>query len=92
MAQLAPKPQLVPNEERQFERRQLRERAWIVDPGQGRPYQCVVLDLSITGACIEVVEGMEIPDSLFLILNGEDQTMECRVTWRKREEFGVEFL
>ena len=92
MAQLAQKPEFSAKEARRFERLQMSERAWIFDPLSRKPYQCTVLDLSITGACIEAVEGVDVPEKLYLVLPGEDQAMDCRVTWRKDTEFGVEFL
>jgi len=49
---------------------------------------CVVHNLSVGGACLEVNEP--IPDVFLLVLDDDPQA--CRVVWRKATRVGVRFL
>lgn len=80
------------NEKRESERRKINEMAWIVDPDIGHPNECTLRDISTRGALIEMVQSLNLPDYLLIILPGEDYAMECRVTWRSERDLGVEFL
>lgn len=54
---------------------------------------CVMLDVSATGAQIQLNDTTEIPDELFLVLsrNGEVRR-RCRVVRREEHKVGVQFI
>jgi hypothetical protein len=43
---------------------------------------CVIRDLSISGAGLEVVSSVEIPDRFTLALRSDGLYFPCRVAWR----------
>jgi hypothetical protein len=52
---------------------------------------CVVRDLSITGAGLDVVSPVDIPDHFTLVLRTEGLHFPCRVAWRSERQIGVAF-
>jgi hypothetical protein len=52
--------------------------------------ECVVLNLSETGAKLRVTSVMGIPDTFDLLL-ADKSRRRCRVAWRKLDEMGVAF-
>jgi len=52
---------------------------------------CVVRDLSESGAKLKVVSVVGIPDHFTLALEGERNGRPCSVAWRKGAELGVTF-
>jgi hypothetical protein len=52
---------------------------------------CVIRDLSISGAGLEVVSSVEIPDHFTLALRSDGLYFPCRVAWRKEHQMGVAF-
>ena len=55
---------------------------------------CVLKDISATGARIFVEVPEVVPDYFFLkiVEQGEQLSPKCRVRWRVRNEVGVEFF
>jgi hypothetical protein len=52
---------------------------------------CLVRDLSDTGARISVTQAVMLPQSFDLFLPHRDQTLHCRLSWRRGDEVGVRF-
>ena len=52
---------------------------------------CVVRDLSESGAKLKVVSVVGIPDHFSLLLEGERNGRACSIAWRKGSELGVTF-
>jgi PilZ domain len=54
---------------------------------------CVVRNLSSTGASLEVVSPIGIPDSFVLVIRSEKSDVKhpCHVVWRKEHRLGVAF-
>lgn len=52
---------------------------------------CVIKDLSETGAKIRLENAVLIPATFDLVLS-DNRTWNCRVRWRRMTECGVEFL
>jgi hypothetical protein len=50
---------------------------------------CIVRDWSIGGACLEVVELINVPDTFDLIT--DDAGHICQVVWRRDTRMGVAF-
>ena len=59
---------------------------------QGR-YQvdCTVRDLTLRGARIRLAGQVQIPDTFYLLLTGENITLPAEVRWRRELEFGLRF-
>ena len=57
----------------------------------GRPIDCVVRDLSLTGAKIQVPTQVGVPKCFVLSIPGDGLRLQCRIAWRKEFQVGVEF-
>ncbi len=57
----------------------------------GGAIDCVVRNLSETGAAIDVVSPLFIPDRFFLAVPTEQLRRACRVVWRKQYRIGIAF-
>lgn len=81
-----------PAQERQNEvRKRFLKIAQIVFKGHGAVIDCVVLDLADGSACLKVESPIGIPDSFDLVID-HASVGNCRVTWRKATQIGVEFV
>ena len=52
---------------------------------------CVIRDLSETGACLVVESPVGMPETFELCFNDEDAYRKCRVIWRSTNMLGVAF-
>jgi len=52
---------------------------------------CLVRDLSDTGAKLKVVTAIGVPDRFALLLEGETKGRPCTVVWRTATSIGVMF-
>ena len=52
---------------------------------------CIVRNLSATGACLEVTDPSAIHDNFKLIIKPEILTRSCEVAWRSPRRIGVRF-
>ena len=57
----------------------------------GRPVNCVVRDLSLTGAKIDVPTQVGVPKCFVLAIAEDGLRLPCRVAWRKEFQIGVAF-
>lgn len=59
--------------------------------GDGRePIDCVVRNLSKTGACLQVATAVGVPER-FALRYKPGRAVDCHVVWRKQRLLGVEF-
>ena len=58
----------------------------------GGAIDCTVRNLSATGAALEVVSPIGIPECFTLFVPVDDLQRPCRVVWRKERRIGVSFL
>ena len=58
---------------------------------RGGGIDCTVRNLSETGAALEVVSPLGIPDQFNLVLTGDHSRFSCRVVWRTESRTGVTF-
>ena len=77
-------------------RRQTRKpthiQAW-ADPGGAAPaVDCVIIDISPSGACIESVNGAPLPDTFSLQVDQKNEIAEAAVIWRVENTVGVKFM
>ena len=61
-----------------------------IDLGGGA-IDCTVLNLSGTGAALEVTGQAGIPERFVLVLDTDKQHLPCRVVWRQGYRIGVLF-
>jgi hypothetical protein len=59
--------------------------------GPDSPIPCVVLDLSDTGARINLPGGEPLPEEFLLAIESKQIERRCRIAWRSGDEIGVEF-
>jgi hypothetical protein len=52
---------------------------------------CVIRNSSESGACLEVVSPIGVPESFDLVGKQDGVLKRCRVVWRKLHRLGVEF-
>lgn len=57
----------------------------------GGGIDCTVRNMSPTGAALDVLSPVGIPDKFNLLVSKDGLRFECRVVWRKAERIGVRF-
>ena len=57
----------------------------------GRTANCVVRNLSATGAALEIKSPAGIPARFTLLVPGDRLSLACRIVWRKAFRLGVVF-
>jgi len=60
--------------------------------GTSSVVDCVVRNLTNTGARLEVTNTLSLPENLVLTFDGGRSMRSCRLVWRTVNETGVEFL
>jgi hypothetical protein len=85
-------PEVTRSDRRQFERRNMKEMTWIFNPGTGDLVECIVLNISAGGASLEAFGADALPDRLYLLMLGEEYSLECDVKWRSKTSLGVTFV
>jgi hypothetical protein len=56
----------------------------------GGAIDCTVRNLSNTGAALDVISPVGIPDRFTLVVD-TDQSKPCRIVWRREKRIGVRF-
>jgi hypothetical protein len=54
--------------------------------------ECVIRNMSSTGAKIELAAPIALPDTFKLIIKPEIITRSCKVVWRSGHRIGVQFV
>jgi hypothetical protein len=57
----------------------------------GGVFECTIRNVSDTGAALEVMTPLYIPDRFTLINTTDNFERPCRVVWRKQKRIGVTF-
>ena len=74
-------------------RKSLRQPGWITFEGGFATRQCIVGDLSATGAKVTTDEPVMLPASFRLAFARDARTgRNCEVVWRPRQTVGVKFV
>jgi hypothetical protein len=60
--------------------------------GGAPPVDCVIRNMSDSGAGIEVRNTIAVPDTFQLLIRPELVKRHCRVVWRKHGWIGVQFF
>ena len=77
-------------DQRKAVRRRVDYRATLAVNERAERQDCLVRDLSDSGARIVVDPAIELPPQ-FLLLLSRNVTRRCRLIWRKEREAGVQF-
>jgi PilZ domain len=80
----------VAREQRKTVRRRLQHRATFASTEQAPRHDCIVYDISETGARILVSPEVELPPE-FLLMLSRHVTRRCKLVWRKERQAGVRF-
>ncbi len=59
--------------------------------GAGATIACIVHDVSIAGASLEVASAATVPDRVTLVVAAADMRLDCRVVWRNGTRIGLAF-
>jgi hypothetical protein len=74
-------------------RTMVRRCGWVARTKGEQLRECVVRDVSNTGACLVFDKPDEIPASFYIYMTLDfTSRRHCRVVWRSGEQLGVEFL
>jgi PilZ domain len=57
----------------------------------GRAIACLVRDMSVSGAALDVSESDEIPGRFDLVFKADGTHIPCHVIWREEDRIGVAF-
>ncbi|KJC59326.1 pilus assembly protein PilZ [Bradyrhizobium sp. LTSPM299] len=57
----------------------------------GGAIDCTVRNISETGAALEVVTPLSIPDTFTLYVPSDQLKRQCRIVWRREKRIGVAF-
>jgi hypothetical protein len=57
----------------------------------GGAIDCTVRNLSETGAALEVITPLFIPDRFTLVIQTEQLKRPCHIVWRKEKRIGIAF-
>ena len=57
----------------------------------GSGIDCTVRNLSETGAALDVVTPLFIPDRFTLVVRSEHLKRPCHIVWRKEKRIGIAF-
>jgi hypothetical protein len=58
----------------------------------GGAIDCTVQNISETGAALDVISPVGIPDHFTLVIGTDNINTPCRVVWRKPSRIGVHFV
>jgi PilZ domain len=91
--QFKPEKRIVPAAKKRDVRRSLQRAAWVTLEGGFATRQCVVHDMSATGAKLSVSDSSVLSGRMRLAFSRDAKTgRPCQVVWRRGHSFGVKFV
>jgi PilZ domain len=57
----------------------------------GSTINCLIRNISISGAALDVTNPLDIPERFDLVFKADGTNIPCHVIWRKAEQIGVAF-
>jgi len=79
------------NERRQSPRRKSLLRGCIYFNNRRSAFDCLIRDISTTGARLILSETINVPDIVDLYVAQKDETVRAHVQWRRGDQVGVAF-
>jgi hypothetical protein len=52
---------------------------------------CTVRNMSETGAALDVISPVGIPEKFTLVMDGSELSKPCHIVWRKEKRIGIAF-
>jgi len=84
-------PPTIARGQRRAERHLTFKTARIVAANHDYSFECVLLNISQTGACILVPVGAKVGDHFSLFIDGDEAPHRCTVAWRDGSRIGVSY-
>jgi PilZ domain len=85
--------EMAPRTQKRETRKSLQQPGWITFEGGFAARQCLVQDLSTTGAKVTIDDPNALPARLRLALTRDARTgRNCEVVWRRGNSVGVKFV
>ena len=79
-------------ERRAVPRQRIYKGAWIRFADDRSVIDCVVRNVSMTGAALEVESPVGIPDTFNLVFVSGELSRKCQVVWRREIRIGLKFV
>jgi hypothetical protein len=79
-------------DEHRTSRRHRTLKAGTISFDRGAGIDCLVRNVSATGACLEIESPVGIPNDFTLVIKSDDVTRPCHVAWRAARRIGVRFV
>jgi hypothetical protein len=57
----------------------------------GSTINCLVRNISISGAALDVTSSLDIPERFNLVFKADGTHIRCHVVWRQEDQIGVAF-
>ena len=57
----------------------------------GSTINCLVRNISISGAALDVTSSLDIPERFNLVFKADGTHIPCHVVWRQEDQIGVAF-
>jgi hypothetical protein len=77
-------------EKRKHPRTEINEPAYVSSGGS--VMSCIVRNISVEGAAIDVENPAFVPPRFHLVMAGDSSVYECRVAWIQQKRIGVTFV
>ncbi len=77
---------------RRVKRTQMIKAGKIITADSAATIDCIVCDLTNSGAGLRVSPGEFVPDCFELIFDSRLSSRSCQVRWKHNERLGVEFI
>ena len=71
--------------------RRLTLKAGTISFNNGAGIDCLVRNLSATGACLELESPVGVPNAFTLVISTDHLQRPCQVVWRSARRIGVKF-
>jgi hypothetical protein len=78
------------DERRKYQRAEIDEPAYV--SSEGSVMSCVVRNISLEGAAIDVENPAFVPAQFRLVMANDSSVRECQVIWIQQKRIGVAFL
>lgn len=62
-----------------------------ISPAHGAAVECIVRDISDTGACLEIDSPVGISNDFTLVIEKDNVKRPCHIAWRSELRIGVRF-
>jgi hypothetical protein len=78
-------------ERRKFQRKRVLKSAKIIFNQRVSTLDCIVKNLSDTGACLQLASPVGFPTTFELCFEGDRSLRPCRLVWQRPDRIGVAF-